>query len=89
MKTPRFWRYTPTIPGGDARKLVTLQEESMVWVGIRAWNAQQQCWFNGAKRETATVLAWVDLPFPANDAGGDPGIFWENDMHARVECIDL
>ena len=79
MRMPQHWQYSPTIPDGDARKLVTLEEDGMVWVGIRAWNTMRMCWLNGNKREEAKVLAWIGLPFPANEAGSDPGIFWKED----------
>src|SRR5690242_10682238 len=58
------WNYTGHPEDGtDARKLVTLTEGGMMWIGIRAWNSQHQYWMNGGEPERiATVKAWRDLP---------------------------
>lgn len=49
----------------DARAIVTLVDEGMVWVGIRAWNHQGKYWQNGNEPERAKILAWQTLPEPA------------------------
>jgi hypothetical protein len=49
--------------GGDCRKLVTLEQDGMIWVGIRAYGSAG--WVNNGRIETAKVLAWQDLPQPA------------------------
>jgi hypothetical protein len=60
------WTYTQTPkPGKDARKIVTLKQDGMVWVGIRAWHNAGRYWMNGHEPERAHVLAWMDLPEPA------------------------
>jgi hypothetical protein len=62
------WTYNTTdIPEGDGRKLVTLEEQGMVWVGIRFWNCQEEHWMDGSGTgpELATVKAWRNLPQPA------------------------
>lgn len=57
------WDYTGHPEAGtDARKLVTLTENGMAWIGIRAWHHENQYWMNGGEPERATVLAWRDLP---------------------------
>jgi hypothetical protein len=53
------WNECPPPEGGDCRKLVTLELDGMIWVGIRAFNGQ---WMNNGQREKASVLAWRDLP---------------------------
>lgn len=53
--------------GGDCRKLVTLEKDGVIWVGIRAFNGA--IWLNNGERETATVLAWQNLPQPAYSDG--------------------
>lgn len=59
----RGWMYTHKPPAsGDCRKLVWLIEGGMAWVGIRAWHAADERWFNGNEPESARVLAWQDLP---------------------------
>jgi hypothetical protein len=52
-------------PEGDCRKIVTLINDGMVWVGIRAFHHQRQQWMNNNEPESAHVLAWMDLPEPA------------------------
>lgn len=49
----------------DARRIVTLVQENMTWVGIRAWHQTEQRWYNGNEPERATVKAWSYLPHPA------------------------
>ena len=62
----RAWEYLEKPkPEGDCRKLVTLLDGGMVWVGVRAFNHQQQRWMNNNEPEKVTVLAWMDLPGPA------------------------
>ncbi len=58
------WRYGETPGEGDARKLCTLQQQGMVWVGIRAYHHLQRRWMNNNEPEQAQVLAWQDLPEP-------------------------
>lgn len=55
--------------GGDCRKLVTLEQDGMIWVGIRAWN--RAGWLNNGERDhrNVKVLAWRDLPPPAYSDG--------------------
>ena len=52
-------------PNKDSRKLVTLESEGMIWIGIRYWNFQERRWYNGNDPEVARVRAWLDLPEPA------------------------
>lgn len=52
--------------GADPRCLVTLEEDGMRWVGIRAWNANTGQWLNGGEPERARVMAWQPLPVPAS-----------------------
>ena len=51
--------------GDDARKIVTLMEDGMIWIGIRTWHNRGWYWMNGSEPERAEVLAWMDLPQPA------------------------
>lgn len=73
------WNYrTKPAPGQDARKLVTLEQGGMVWVGIRAWNSQGRYWQNGNEPETqANVKAWRELSAPAKG-------FW---LHGELQGI--
>lgn len=58
------WNYNVTeVPEGDARKIVTLERDDMVWVGIRAFHHEQKVW-NGDSGDR--VVAWRDLPEPAS-----------------------
>jgi len=59
------WEYQAKPDGGDCRKIVTLDQDGMCWVGIRAYNATTGQWLNGGEPERATVLAWRDLDEPA------------------------
>jgi hypothetical protein len=56
------WEYQAKPQEGDCRKLVTLLEAGMVWVGLRAWHGIEGRWYNGNDPEKAEVLAWMDLP---------------------------
>jgi hypothetical protein len=60
------WHYAGEPSGGDARKLVTLVEGGMTWVGIRAFNFQGRHWMNNNEPERAEVKAWRDLDQPAS-----------------------
>ncbi len=60
------WDYSSNVSEGDARKLVTLLQDGMTWVGIRAFDHQRRRWLNNGEPEMATVIAWQDLPIPAN-----------------------
>lgn len=54
--------------GGDSRKLVTLEKDGMIWVGIRAYNGTH--WLNNGRPDpTEKVLAWQALPTPAYSDG--------------------
>ena len=58
------WDYSAQPPdSGDCRKLVTLELDGMLWVGIRAYG--QGHWLNNGKPETAKIVAWRDLDQPA------------------------
>jgi hypothetical protein len=59
--------YTRGMPpiGNDNRKIVTLRQDGMTWVGIRIFHAVENRWYNGNDAETAQVIAWQDLPNPA------------------------
>jgi hypothetical protein len=60
------WNYAATPQDGtDSRKLVTLEQDGMVWIGIRAWSSQHRCWVNNGEPTRETVVAWKDLPRPA------------------------
>ena len=62
------WHYHNETPrrGDDARKLVTLEQDTMRWVGIRAFNHRDERWYNGGEPELlAQVIAWQDIPAPA------------------------
>ncbi len=60
------WLYSrPADPIGDGRKIVTLVEAGMTWVGIRAWSSEHRRWLNGGEPERAEIVAWRDLPEPA------------------------
>jgi hypothetical protein len=59
------WHYGSPPAGGDARKIVSLVQDGMAWVGIRAWDAQKRRWLNGGEPERATILAWRPLHEPA------------------------
>lgn len=62
------WNFDPWPPeGGDSRKLVTLEQDGMIWVGIRAWTGVK--WINNGTPEKAKVLAWAPLPQPAISDG--------------------
>ena len=76
MKGPRTWQYGPPPAEGDGRKLVSLEEDGMVWVGIRFWNARLLQWYNGQTLEHAHVLGWIDLPSPTNPEVMDAGLYW-------------
>lgn len=57
------WEYEAKPSEGDCRKIVTLEQDGMVWVGIRAYGNGR--WLNGGEPERATVIAWRDLDQPA------------------------
>lgn len=59
------WEYQAKPNGGDCRKIVTLDQDGMCWVGIRAFNATTGQWLNGGEPERAAVVAWRDLDQPA------------------------
>lgn len=64
--TKRLWKYVlKPEPVGDCRKIVTLVQDGMSWVGIRAFDHQNQRWLNNNEPETALVVAWRDLDEPA------------------------
>jgi hypothetical protein len=54
--------------GGDCRKLVTIEKDGMIWVGIRAWSGAD--WLNsGSRDKSERVVAWRELPPPAFSDG--------------------
>lgn len=59
------WEYRKNPEGGDCRKIVTLDQDGMCWVGIRAFNASTGQWINNGEPERANVIAWKDLDEPA------------------------
>lgn len=67
------WEYVLKPTQGDARKIVTLEQDGMRWVGIRAWHAGQQIWLNNNEPEKATVIGWINLPEPARG-------YWQRGM---------
>lgn len=81
----RVWNYRTDPPAnGDARKLVTLSENGMVWIGLRAWNFQGRYWQNGGEPEQSRAIAWAHLP---SIAGG----FWVsgNFIDHKKDAADL
>ena len=58
----------------DARKIVTLSEQGMIWVGIRAWHPRGY-WINNGEPERAEIIAWRDLYEPAR------GRFYRGILH--------
>ncbi len=70
------WNYCTRVAGlpepvGDARKLVTLEQDGMTWVGVRMFNHQNDNWVNNGEPARETVTAWRDLPEPARG-------FWDH-----------
>lgn len=67
------WNYNrPQQDNKDARKFVTLKNGAMRWTGVRAWHHQGQYWMNnGEPCKEEIVVAWRDLPEPADG-------FWLN-----------
>ncbi len=65
-KTRKVWNYgdEPT-KGGDARKIVTLEQDGMRWTGVRAYHTLDRQWYNGNEPERAQVIAWRHLDVPA------------------------
>jgi hypothetical protein len=60
------WTYSrPSQDNLDARRIVTLRQAGMTWIGIRAWNHEKGLWMNNSEPELATVVAWQMLPEPA------------------------
>lgn len=61
------WRYErePDTDSKDCRHLVTLVEDGMEWVGIRAWHSGESRWYNGNEPERAMVKAFMPLPATA------------------------
>ena len=60
------WHYGRDPSGdGDGRKLVTLELDGMEWVGIRYWQSAFGRWLNNGEPTTECVIAWQDLPEPA------------------------
>ncbi len=61
------WNYdVQNVPDGDARKIVTLEKDGMTWVGIRAFHHADKKWLNGGAETDERVVAWQDLPQPAD-----------------------
>lgn len=84
----RGWKYNTDVPEGDARKFVTLVQDRMMWVGIRAWNYQGRYWMNNSEPETATVIAWADLPDPATGHWQNGKLFDEERPTQEIEHGD-
>ena len=61
------WTYAPSYPppDGDARKIVSLEMDGMVWVGVRAFNHATRKWMNNNEPSGERVVAWRDMPEPA------------------------
>ena len=76
------WSYHPVQPidGTDARKLVTLLDCGMVWVGIRAYDRANKRWLNNNEPEKARIVAWRDLAEPARGFW-QGGRFYLTDRH--------
>lgn len=69
------WNYGEPSSGKDARKIVTLEQDGMRWVGIRAYNGTEDRWYNGNEPDVlAKVVAWQDLPTPSDS-------FWSRGIH--------
>lgn len=60
----------PVKNGEDSRRLVSLEQDGMSWVGIRSWHSTDGIWYNGSEPEHATVRAWQKLPDPTRS-------FWQ------------
>lgn len=72
---PDGWNYCTygNPPGeGDQRKIVTLEQDGMTWVGVRIYQSQQRRWSSNGEPERAKVTAWRDLPQPATEFGITP-----------------
>lgn len=92
----RIWHYRTDPPAnGDARKLVTLHEGGMRWIGLRAWNFQNRHWMNGGEPERAKVHAWAHLPEIAEgdwqsgnfaDIGKDAADLWKPEDNPPTRC---
>jgi hypothetical protein len=65
MQMQPGWQTRLPPPNGDNRKLVTLEQDDMIWVGIRVWHSLGCYWSNNGEREAARVIAWMPLPDPA------------------------
>jgi hypothetical protein len=74
------WIYHGTPTGGDHRKLVTLVQDGMTWVGIRVFSQADQRWMNNNEPERAQVKAWQDLVSPADG-------FWQGGK-LFIRCPD-
>lgn len=60
------WNYGEKPKAGkDGRKIVTLEQGGMVWVGIRMWTSEFNRWVNNGEPISERVIAWKDLPEPA------------------------
>lgn len=61
------WNYgVENVTGADARKIVTLEQDGMIWVGIRAYHYADKKWMNNGADSAERVVAWRDIPEPAN-----------------------
>lgn len=54
--------------GTDGRKLVTLEQDGMLWIGIRMWESSLRRWVNNGEPLNEKVIAWKDLPHPAEQS---------------------
>ena len=66
--------------GTNARKIVTLVDGAVCWVGIRAWNASQRRWENNGEPEPNKILAWRDLHEPAKGYWYRGQLFFSEDQ---------
>jgi uncharacterized protein (DUF2236 family) len=67
-ETRERWNYgKPPKDEKDCRRLVSIEQDGVQWIGIRAWNHERQCWMDGSGNapELASVVAWRWLPDPA------------------------
>ncbi len=81
MGQKRNWNYLGKPPAsGDCRKIVTLMDQDgMMWVGIRAFEHSRQIWINNNEPETARILAWRDLDEPARGRWEGGRLYYADD----------
>lgn len=67
---------------GDGRKLCTLDQDGMMWVGIRFWSGGRWLIDGEPQPSTERVLAWRELPSPAKG-------YWQRGLLIGVELINV